>query len=103
MLKYHEQLQHPYWQRKRLEIMERDGFTCTVCKSTKNTLTVHHLCYLPETHIWEYDNELMVTLCKKCHDQITFDLAKVSGLIAWHAMKSNCDLTILLELLKSIK
>lgn len=102
MLKYHEQLQHPYWQRKRLEIMQRDNFTCTVCGSTKRTLTVHHLCYLPETHAWEYDDELMVTICKKCHSEITFDLAKVAGLIAWHCLKSNIDLTTIIETFKRL-
>jgi len=103
MLSYPEQMKHPFWQRKRLEIMQRDEFKCTICGATEKQLTIHHLCYFPNTLAWEYDNELMVTICQFHHEQITYDMAKVAGLIAWQCLKENVDLTTVVTVLKSIK
>lgn len=64
---YSEKLQDPRWQKKRLEIMSRDGFRCIKCESETNTLTVHHFYYISGRMPWEYPNESMVTLCRKCH------------------------------------
>lgn len=65
--KYAELLQHPLWQRKRLEIMARDFFECRICKAKDDTLHVHHRHYLPNRQPWDYPHELLVTLCKNCH------------------------------------
>ena len=35
---YTELLKDPRWQKKRLEIYERDNFTCNQCKNTKKTV-----------------------------------------------------------------
>jgi hypothetical protein len=64
---YSEKLQHPKWQKKRLEIMSRDGFQCVKCSSETNTLTVHHFYYISGRMPWEYPSQSMVTFCKKCH------------------------------------
>lgn len=68
---YQEQLKHPRWQKKRLEILERDEWTCQACGDTDATLTVHHKSYHQKdgkfVDIWEYENETLVTLCEKCH------------------------------------
>jgi len=64
---YSEKLQHPRWQKKRLEIMSRDGFQCIKCSSKTNTLTVHHFYYISGRMPWEYPDQSMVTLCRKCH------------------------------------
>ena len=42
---YHDLLKHPKWQRKRLEIMQRDNFECKCCFSTEIELNVHHFNY----------------------------------------------------------
>ncbi len=83
MLSYKEQLQHPNWQRKRLEIFQRDDFTCQICGATDKQIQVHHLYYLPGTHVWEYDDEAMKTVCNEHHEQLTYDLPKLAGLMAW--------------------
>ena len=61
---------HPKWQKKRLEIMQRDGFKCQHCGEEDNTLVVHHRYYIKDRDIWDYDNTSLVTLCKSCHDEV---------------------------------
>lgn len=64
---YKEQLAHPLWQKKRLEIFERDNFTCCICSDTDTQLQVHHKTYITGKKAWEYDNDNLQTLCKDCH------------------------------------
>lgn len=57
------------WQRKRLEIMERDNWTCQSCgRSGGVTLNVHHAYYEKGCKPWEYPNESLVTWCEECHE-----------------------------------
>lgn len=72
-MSYEEKLKNPLWQKKRLEIMSRDNFSCKVCGcGIKNgtPLNVHHLKYLRNTDPWDYDNNLLITLCEECHRKI---------------------------------
>jgi len=64
---YSEKLKDPRWQKKRLEIFERDAWTCRLCSSTKKTLCVHHKKYSYGKNPWEYDNEDLITYCEECH------------------------------------
>lgn len=70
---YLEKLRDPRWQKKRLEIFERDGWACQKCYSTRKTLHVHHKRYIKGNAPWQYDIELLVTLCETCHEQQTKD------------------------------
>jgi hypothetical protein len=65
---YSEKLKDPRWQRKRLEIMQLDNFTCTVCEDKENTLNVHHWEYSKEP--WDAKNEDLTTVCRSCHEKI---------------------------------
>ena len=47
--------------------MERDNFTCQLCKDTVSTLNVHHKKYT-ENDVWNEKNENLVTICKYCHN-----------------------------------
>jgi hypothetical protein len=67
-LTYKEQLLHPLWQRKRLQIMQRDDFTCQSCYDRETTLNVHHKHYNKGAMAWEYEDHELVTLCKACHE-----------------------------------
>lgn len=67
MKTYAEKLKDPRWQRKRLEIMERDGFKCRHCRSTEKTLNVHHRIYRKGKMPWDYEDDVFVTLCEDCH------------------------------------
>lgn len=66
MSNYSEKLRDPRWQKKRLEILNRDKFTCQCCKTTEIELHIHHIEYRPGEP-WDIDTELLITLCKDCH------------------------------------
>jgi phage terminase large subunit GpA-like protein len=68
---YSELLTDPRWQKKRLEILNRDDFTCQMCGDKETTLHVHHNWYEKEKKPWEYKNKDLITLCKHCHELIT--------------------------------
>lgn len=69
MTTYRQHLRHRNWQRKRLEIFERDGWRCTRCADIDEAveLHVHHLKYYRGRFPWEYTNEELTTLCDVCH------------------------------------
>lgn len=64
---YWKLLQHPNWQRKRLEILERDNFACTYCGADTEQLHVHHGYYRRGANPWDYPNKSLTTLCEPCH------------------------------------
>lgn len=59
----------PQWQRKRLEVLNRDSFECTNCGSTDKTLHVDHAYYERGADPWEYPSESLKTLCDDCHKE----------------------------------
>lgn len=63
---YSEKLRDPRWQKKRLAIMNRDGFACRDCKSSTNTLNVHH-CHYQRGEPWGIADVFLLTLCEECH------------------------------------
>jgi hypothetical protein len=78
---YSEKLKDPRWQRKRLEIFQRDNFICQDCGDNTNTLHVHHLKY-EKKDPWDYDNNDLITLCETCHKdrEDKKELVKLIGL-----------------------
>lgn len=66
---YQQLLLSPNWQKKRLEILSRDNWACRSCGNDKETLHVHHRIYNSGCKPWEYDNNLLVTLCSICHEE----------------------------------
>ena len=69
-LTYLEQLQHPNWQRKRLEVMEAAGFSCESCGAQNSMLNVHHKRYVKGRMAWEYEANELQCLCKNCHADV---------------------------------
>lgn len=67
---YSEKLKDPRWQRRRLEILSRDQFTCRECFSKEKTLHVHHLAYVSGKEPWDYEDSILLTLCETCHADI---------------------------------
>ena len=84
---YSEKLQDPHWQRKRLEILSRDKFTCQLCQDTETTLHVHHKEYLKGHQPWEYPDDNFQTLCKDCH--LVVEYFKLSNEKVLTCMKPN--------------
>lgn len=70
MANYYELLKDPRWQRKRLEVMERDDFTCRWCGNTEQTLNVHHTRYRKGAAPWEYDSSELLCVCEPCHQKV---------------------------------
>lgn len=66
---YSEKLKDPSWQKRRLQVFERDGWACCKCGCKTNTLEVHHLFYFAEISPWDYPDDLLETLCSVCHDK----------------------------------
>jgi RNA polymerase subunit RPABC4/transcription elongation factor Spt4 len=63
---YLEKLKDPRWQKKRLEILDRDEWTCQYCGSKDKTLHVHHLRYSgPDP--WDCHSGFLITACEDCH------------------------------------
>lgn len=63
---YWQKLQDPRWQKRRLEILQRDNFTCKDCGAKDKTLHVHHDFYTGEP--WEAPSLWLHTLCSECHE-----------------------------------
>lgn len=71
--KQHEkELASPKWKKKMEEVFERYGKQCVECGSTKN-IQVNHLIYRKGHHLWEYNVNELIPLCKKCHQKIHDD------------------------------
>ena len=64
---FFEKYRDPRWQKKRLEVMERDDFCCCLCYKSDVTLNVHHSYYKNGLSPWEYPYESLYTLCDDCH------------------------------------
>ena len=69
--KYGKKLLDPKWQKRRLEIFQRDNWKCLACSEDKKTLHIHHLWYEYNKEPWDYPSDALVTLCFNCHDNIT--------------------------------
>lgn len=76
---YSEKLKDPRWQKKRLQILQRDKWVCQSCFSSndgenRETLHVHHRWYDHGKEPWDYPDNCFLTVCKPCHDLIKDDL-----------------------------
>lgn len=95
---YQELLQHPKWQKKRLEILERDEYTCQLCQDTETQLQIHHLEYSYGINPWEYSNDKLITYCAICHALEEFLKKEFTNLkIALIFYKKNQGDSILIE------
>ncbi len=81
-------LKNPAWQKKRLQILERDNFACKMCGDKNNPLHIHHKRYINDNLPWEYQDDDLITLCEYCHkwiersqkEIIGFDFSKLKAL-----------------------
>src|SRR5688572_22440051 len=66
-MSYSDLLKDPRWQKKRLTILNRDEWLCTMCGNGQITLHVHHKKYIRGLKPWEYEDHYLTTLCVECH------------------------------------
>lgn len=59
---------NPKWQKKRLQIMERDRWRCVACGDSDSPLHVHHIRYAGKP--WDVDDCDLQTLCERCHSHL---------------------------------
>ena len=64
---YAEKLLDPRWQKKRLEILQRDNFTCRFCEDKTTTLHIHHFNYPKSGNPWDSHEIDLITYCSHCH------------------------------------
>lgn len=95
---YLEKLLDPRWQKKRLEVFERDEFYCRSCCNDKNTLHCHHFNYINGRDPWDYDNDNFITLCSECHKEISEKI-----IIAREALNKNYDCTSIDDIIKILE
>jgi 5-methylcytosine-specific restriction endonuclease McrA len=69
---YAELLKDPRWQRKRLEVFNRDNWACRRCGDTVSILHIHHNYYKADTDPWDYPDDAMITVCELCHRKVEF-------------------------------
>ena len=82
MKTYAEKLKDPRWQKKRLEIMRRDEFACTMCGDSESELQVHHKEYHSNAQPWDYSDEDLCTLCRECHVKVKRLKERIGRLIS---------------------
>ena len=103
---YLDKLRDPRWQKKRLEVMQRDKWTCQSCDDVSSPLNVHHKDYRQGLDPWEYELEELVTLCETCHEAERTDRLKAEKRLLTALRKSGFlsgDLLSLSETLECVK
>jgi 5-methylcytosine-specific restriction endonuclease McrA len=78
---YAEKLKDPRWQKKRLEVLSRDEWTCQHCGDTDKTLHVHHRSYTYGKDPWDYKDANFVCLCESCHQTEEYFKTQIQDLI----------------------
>jgi hypothetical protein len=99
---YRKLLLHPNWQKKRLEILERDGFACRECGDVESTLHVHHQYYKKDAPPWDYPDESLLTLCEACHEFEHQSAARISRDLIVHLRSAQLRLGEIELLIHSI-
>lgn len=81
---YRRKLLDPRWQKRRLEILSRDEWSCQICGDSQSTLHVHHRAYNKGAEPWDYPDSLLVTLCADCHAKESAErYSYEQGLLYW--------------------
>jgi len=91
---YKEKLRSPKWQKIRLEVMQRDDFTCQHCFKEDKPLNVHHMTYKKSTEPWDYHHANLITVCDDCHKLVhsTDDhISKITFMKLWFILWLNYD------------
>ena len=84
---YIEKLKSPEWQKKRLEIFNRDEFTCKMCNSKDKQLHLHHKVYIFDNDPWDYEEQYYTTLCEDCHFEEECNKNFIKNIIKYNVYK----------------
>jgi hypothetical protein len=100
---YSEKLRDPRWQKKRLRVMQRDGFACRDCGESTKSLQVHH-CFYAKGDPWLTEDRFLMTLCCDCHQdrsELEQDAKRALGMI-FSQLPNNQDNRALLNFVTSL-
>ena len=63
----------PAYKEFRLKVLKRDNFTCQMCKKKgkRVRLNVHHIMKWSSAASLRYDVDNGITLCYRCHKEVT--------------------------------
>jgi hypothetical protein len=101
-MNYSDKLRDPRWQKRRLEILERDGWACQVCGDKEHTLHVHHKVYEQGKDPWDYDGESLVTLCDFCHLCKRPEIAELEWMITTDFKNANTNCNVIYNEYQSV-
>jgi hypothetical protein len=86
---YRASFKDPRWQKRRLQILERDQWKCQKCGNTEEMLVVHHKWYgnardqesgeFRWRYPWEYEDQDLITLCDSCHQGEHEELSSIEA------------------------
>jgi hypothetical protein len=82
VLSYSEKLRDPRWQRRRLEKLQQQQFSCEECSDTRSTLHVHPRVYERGRDPWEYELDDLQVLCENCHESKHDQLAILNRVLS---------------------
>jgi hypothetical protein len=100
---YSEKLKDPQWQKRRLEIMGRDQFRCTLCYDDQSTLHVHHKHYKSGHEPWEYQDHELVTVCETCHETAHGFSDKLKDACAYFDLDGPWSMSALIALISGFR
>jgi|GEM_PF-2018239 hypothetical protein len=121
LMSYQDDLKTDSWQKRRLYILERDNWTCQApsCDKKDKIFDVHHKIYIGDIKPWLYPDDLLITLCKKCHqkeqDRVGLEIhlsntLKMKGFLVSDLLAFSCKLdtddifcTSLLKILRNFQ
>ncbi len=83
IVEFFQQYQHPEWQKKRLQVLERAGWKCEQCGEADKQMHVHHKRYIKGRKVWEYDLENFEALCGACHEDNHEAKDRINDILAW--------------------
>ena len=95
---YWQKLQDPRWQKRRLDIMSRDGFKCKECGSGDKKLAVHHSYYKKGVEPWEYPDDALHTVCDDCHEERASSERHLLETLCWADPVEICELASVISL-----
>lgn len=89
---YSKKLRDPRWQKKRLEVLQRDQFACRICQAQDKELHIHHRRYSNGDCPWDSPTDDLVTVCTDCHDRITRVVNRVRLGCSWDPYLDSVEL-----------
>jgi hypothetical protein len=102
MKTYSEKLRDPKWQKKRLEVLQRDEFCCQLCNDKETELHIHHIFYRKGKNPWEYNDNELVTYCKYCHlivekykDFVVFQVNNINNYYLVHLCEYDINMDLI--------